>query len=107
MQMYGLHFYSIAERHDIDKHRMLKKHSDLCDMNDFMHDKSPYLANYVRPLFMGTPEVTSELSPSKEAAAEHTTEHMETAGKQCGSVVGFDEFGLNKTLISGVGLHLT
>ena len=74
MQMYGLHFYGIAERHDFDKHRMLEKHGDLCDMNDFMHDKSPYLANYVRPLLMGTPEVTSKSSLLKEAAAEPTTE---------------------------------
>ena len=86
---------------------MLEKHGDLCDMNDFMHDKSPYLANYVRPLLMGTPEVTSESSPSKEVAVEPTTEHMESAGEQGRSVLGFDEFGSNETLISGVGLRLT
>ena len=107
MQMYGLHFYSITERHNIDKHRMLEKHGDLYDMNDFMHDKSPYLTNYVRPLLMGTPEVTLESSPSKEATVEPTTEHMETAGKQGGSILGFDEFSSNETLISGVGLRLT
>ena len=81
MQMYGLHFYSIAKRHDINKHREMEKHSDFCDMNDFMHDNSPYLVNYVRPLLMGTLEVTSESSPSKEAVAEPTTEHMETTSK--------------------------
>ena len=105
--MYGLHFYGIAERHDIDKHQELEKHSDLCDMNDFMHNKSPYLVNYVLPLFMGTPEVTLESSPSKEAAAEPTTEHMETVGEQGSSLLDFDEFGSNETLVSGAGLRLT
>ena len=81
IQMYGLHFYDIAERHNIDKHWEMEKHGDFCDMNDFMHDNSPYLVNYVRLLLMGTPEVTSKSSPSKEVAAESTMEHMETVGK--------------------------
>ena len=107
MQMYGLHFYGIAERHDIDKHRVMEKHGDLCDMNDFMHDNSPYLANYVRPLLMGTPEVASDPSPSREATVDSSMEHMQNAGERGGSLLGFDEFGSNVTLVLGGGLRVT
>ena len=107
MQMYGLHFYGITEKHNTEKHWKMEKYGALCDMNDFLHDNSPYLANYVRPLLMGTPEVTSESSPSKEAATEHPIEHPETVGNQGGSMLGVDEFGSNDALVRGGFFGLT
>ena len=78
MQMYGLHFYGIAEKHDIEKHREMEKFGALCDMNDFLHDNSPYLVNYVWPLLMETLEVTSKSSPLKEALTEYPIEHPDS-----------------------------
>ena len=107
MQMYGLHFYGIIERHDTEKHREMEKFGALCDMNNFLHDNSPYFLNYVRPLLMGTPEVTLEFGPSKEAVTEHPIEHPEIAGNQGGSLLGVNEFGSNDALVGGGFFGLT
>ena len=87
VQMYGLHFYGLVERHSSDKFQeMGSYHEDRTNLRDFCHDNLPYLGTYIRPRLMGTPDLNSKSTPFEEnnpLPEEHQNEveHLEHGGQ--------------------------
>jgi len=66
LQMCGLFCYTIANRHGKEKLLEMVKHANKAEVNDFLHDNSPYQANYIHPHLLATPNLDSNSSRSQE-----------------------------------------
>jgi hypothetical protein len=48
MQLFGLHYYVIVDKHDSSWYSMMLDYFKLLNMNNFLHDAYPYLINWLR-----------------------------------------------------------
>jgi len=69
------------------------------DMNDFYHDNSPYLSNYVRPRLLGTLELPSESSPSMEVTPDDAMQLAPFVGGEGDTKIIINEFGSNVDIV--------
>ena len=100
--MTGVYCYAIVDRHSRETLREMVKFAERADVNDFSHDNSPYLGNYVRPRLLASPDLSSESSPSRRENVEQPTRPSPTAVEEEESTLNIDEFGSNV----GVGLAM-
>jgi len=98
--MYGLFCYAITERNASHKHQeMVATQGKRLDMNDFCHDNSPYLSNYIRPRLLGTLELSSKSSPSIEATPDNAVQSTLFVGGDKDTEIIINEFGSSVDII--------
>jgi hypothetical protein len=76
MQLFGLHYHSIVDACDLQWFSWMLEHCKLLDMNDFLHNESPYVVSQVRPQYCAPSTVALQYAPSSGAPHVHFVESI-------------------------------
>jgi hypothetical protein len=67
MQVFGMHYRGIVDIRDADWYNTVLKECSLLDVNDFLHEVSPYVTNQPVPPYRAAAIVGGQGAPSTSA----------------------------------------